>query len=131
MSQGSQSDRVIGRFEKFRRKQRLAVQRYISEWRAVTSDIPQGSVLGLLLFVKYINDLEENVTGLIGKFVDDTKVCGIADSDGDRQRIQQDIDQLETWAERWQMKFNPDKCEVMHFGRSNTDRKYTVNGRTL
>ena len=49
----------------------------------------------------------------------------------DHQRIQQDIDQLETWAERWQMEFNPDKCEVMHFGRSHTDRKYTVNGRTL
>ena len=53
------------------------------------------------------------------------------DNDEDRQRIQQDIDQLETWVERWQMEFNPDKCEVMHFGRSNKDRKYTVNGRTI
>ena len=77
------------------------------------------------------NDLEENVTGLIRNFVDDTKVGGFANSDEDHQRIEQDIDQLETWAERWQMEFNPDKYEVMHFGRSNTDRKYTVNGRTL
>ena len=68
---------------------------------------------------------------MISEFADNTKVGGFADSDEDHQRIQQDIDQLETWAERWQMEFNPDKCEVMHFGRSNTDGKYTVNGRTL
>ena len=81
-------------------------------------------MLGPLLFVIYINDLEENVTGLMSKFADGTKVGGFADSNEDYQRIQQDIDQLETWAKRWQMAFYPDKCEGMHFGRSNTDRKY-------
>ena len=50
-----------------------------------------------LLFVIYINDLEKNVTGLINKFADDTKVGGFADCDEDHQRVQQDIDQLETW----------------------------------
>jgi len=56
------------------RRQRVAVEGCISEWRAVTSGDPQGLVLGPLLFVTYINDLEENVTGLISKFADDTKV---------------------------------------------------------
>eukprot|EP00061_Rhincodon_typus_P015499 g43209.t1 len=71
-----------------------------------------GSVLGPLLLVIYRNDLEENVAGLVSKFVDDTKIGGVADSEEDSQRIQQDIYQLEAWAEKWQMEFNPDKCEV-------------------
>ena len=91
------------------RRQRVAVEGCVSEWRAVTSGVPQGSVLGPLLFAIYINDLEENIAGLMNQFADDTKIGGFADSDEDHQRIQQDIDQLETWAERWQMEFNPDK----------------------
>ena len=53
------------------------------------------------------------------------------DSEKDCQRIQKDIDRLETRAENWQMEFNPDKCEIMHFGSSNACRNETVNGRTL
>ena len=84
------------------RRQRVAVEG-VFEWWAVTSGVPQGSALGSLLFMIYINDLEENITGLNSKFADDTKVSGIADSNEDRQRIQKDIDRLGTWAERWQM----------------------------
>ena len=65
-----------------------------SEWRSATSSVLQESVLGPLLFVVYINDLEENVHGLISKFVDDTRIGGVADSSGDCQRIQQDIDRF-------------------------------------
>eukprot|EP00061_Rhincodon_typus_P005133 g24278.t1 len=90
-----------------------------------------GSVLGPLLFMTYRNDLEENVAGLIRKFADVTKIGGVADSEEDCHKIQQDIDQLEAWAEKWQMEFNRDKCEVMHFGKSSTGGNYTVNGRTL
>ena len=74
---------------------------YFSNWRSVTSDVPQGSVLGPLIVI-YINDLEETVGGLISKFADDTKIGGVADSEEDCQRMQQDINQLETWAKRWQ-----------------------------
>ncbi|XP_072349493.1 histidine N-acetyltransferase-like [Scyliorhinus torazame] len=93
------------------RRQRVAMEGCFSDWRAVTSGVPQGSVLGPLLSVVYINNLEENVTCLISKFADDTKAGGIADSDEDCQRIQLHLDRLETWAERWQMEFNPEKCE--------------------
>eukprot|EP00061_Rhincodon_typus_P007471 g29200.t1 len=68
----------------------------------------RGSELGPLLFVVCINDLEENVAGLISKFADDTKIGGVAESE-DCQRLQQDTDQLETWAEKWRMELNLDK----------------------
>ena len=78
--------------------------RCFSEWRSVTSDVLQGSVLGHLLFVIYINDLEENIAGLISKFVDDTKIGGVVDSDEDCQRIQQDIDWRIGWRNgRWNL----------------------------
>ena len=80
-----------------------------SEWRSVTSGVAQGSVLGPLLFVIYMNDLGGNVAGLISKFADDTKIGRVADSDEDCQRIQQDIDRLENWVEKWQMELNPDR----------------------
>ena len=92
---------------------------------------PTGIVLGPLLFVIYINDLEENVAGLISKFEDDTKIGRVADNDEDCRRIQQDIDRPENWVEKWQMEFNPDKCKMMHFGVSNSAGSYKINGRTI
>eukprot|EP00061_Rhincodon_typus_P016263 g44383.t1 len=79
------------------------------EWRIVTNGVPQGLVLGPLLFVICINDLEENIADLISEFADDTKIGEVVDSEEDFQRIQQDRDQLEAWAEKWRMEFNPDK----------------------
>jgi len=107
------------------------VEGCFSEWRSVASGVPHGSVLGPLLFVVYINDLEENVGDLISTFADDTEIGGVADSAEDCQRIQQHIDTLHTWEQKWQVELNPDKCEVMHFGGSNLGMNDTVSGRTL
>ena len=65
-----------------------------SDWKPVISSVPPGSVLGPLLFEIYINDLDENVQGMISKFVDDTKIGGIVDSEEGYQKLQQDLDQL-------------------------------------
>ena len=92
----------------------------------MTSSVPQGSVLGPLLFVIYINDLDENIGGMVSKFADDTKICGIVDSEESYLRLQRDLDQLGQWADEWQMEFNLNKCEVMHFGRLNQGRTYSV-----
>eukprot|EP00061_Rhincodon_typus_P002278 g17064.t1 len=89
--------------------------------------MPQESVLGPLLFVIYINDLDENVQSMISKFADDTKIVRIMDSEEGYQKLQQDLDQLGKWAEKVQMEFKIDKCELLHFGKSNQDRSFMVN----
>ena len=67
----------------------------------------------------------------ISRYADDTKVGGIVDNEVGFQSLQRDLGQLEEWAERWQMEFNADKCDVLHFGRNNLNRTYILNGRAL
>ena len=113
------------------RRQRVVIDGSFSKWRSVTSGVPQGSVLGPLLFVIFINDLDEEVEGWVGKFADDTKVGGVVDSLEGCQKLQRDIDRMQDWAEKWQMDFNADKCVVVHFGRSNGMKEYNIKGKTL
>ena len=71
------------------RKQRVVVDGGVSSWKSVLSGVPQGSVLGPILFLVYINDLEEGVTGSILKFVDDSKLFRKTKEIGDKQNLQQ------------------------------------------
>ena len=66
----------------------------VSNWKSVLSGIPQGSVLGPLLFLIYINDLDDNITVNVLKFADDTKVFRKVNTDGDKQHLQNDRDKL-------------------------------------
>ena len=78
----------------------------------------------------YINDLEEGVTGKILKFVDDTKLFRKTKDIGDKQKLQDDIDKLVRWSEKWQMLFNFGKCKCLHTGPGNTGMNYEM-GRTI
>ena len=88
------------------RRQRVVVDGEVSSWKSVLSGVPQGSVLGPILFLVYIDDLEEGVTGNILKFADDTKLFRKTKEIGDKQKLQDDIDKLVRWSEKWQMLFN-------------------------
>ena len=78
----------------------------VSNWKPVLNGVPQGSVLGTILFLLYINDLEEGVTSKILKFADDNKLFRKIKGNGDKQQLQDDIGKLIKWSEKWQMLFN-------------------------
>ena len=113
------------------REQRVCVGHGRSQWATVTSGVPQGSVLGPLLFIIYINDLDDDITSKITKFADDTKLCHKANCEQDRLTIQSDLDKLVEWAEKWQMNFNVDKCTVMHVGTNNQNYNYAMGNQNL
>ena len=96
------------------RRQRVVVEGEVSSWKSVLSGVPQGSVLGPILFLVYINDLEEGVTCKILKFADDTKLFRKVKEIGDKQNLQYDIDKLVKWSEKWQMLFNliSEQCRI-------------------
>ena len=114
------------------RQQRVKIKGNYSNWKNVLSGVPQGSVLGPILFIIYINDLPETLKSSLCKvFADDTKITGKANSIEDAQLIQDDLDALLQWCSEWKMKFNSSKCHVVHFGKKNHAHYYHLNGRLL
>ena len=104
-----------------------------SSWEDVLSGVPQGSVLGPLLFLIFINDLDTAATqaDLIKKFADDTKLGKRVEDEQDRKKLQEALDSVMEWANIWGMAFNVEKCKVMHMGRTNKRFEYTMGGRPL
>ena len=113
------------------RKQRVVINGKASKWINVTSGVPQGSVLGPVLFLIYINDIDEGVTGIISKFADDTKIANTVASNSQIKELQNNLDRLSEWGQTWQMSFNVDKCKVLHIGYRNEKANYTLNGTQL
>ena len=104
-----------------------------SNWINVLSGVPQGSVLGLLLFIVFIDDIDScaNFISIIRKFADDTKVGNCIQSDSDIESLQQCINDMFNWSDIWDMQFNIQKCKVMHLGQHNPCNAYTMNSTPL
>jgi hypothetical protein len=115
------------------RKQKVVINGKASTWKEVLSGVPQGSVLGPILFLIYINDLDGAVQNgcVLKKFADDTKLGKRVTSVHDRDELQRALDALCAWAEEWGMKFNIAKCKVMHVGKNNPRYQYMMQGETL
>lgn len=99
----------------------------------VTSGVPQGTVLGPLLFLLYINDLPDNLQSPVKLFADDALLYGVIANDTDCDHLQDDLQKLEQWQNQWQMKFNPSKCKILCISnkRSPPVKKYTFCGVEL
>ena len=116
------------------RSQRVVINGKLSDWIAVTSGVPQGSILGPILFAIFINDIDDgiaNIVDILLKFADDTKVGKVIRGEADRIRLQEALNKLCSWADKWEMRFNVNKCHVMHLGRNNERHNYTMYGNIL
>ena len=115
------------------RSQRVVLNGEASELAAVEPGVPQGSVLGPILFDIFINDIDLLVAmiDILRKFADDTKLGKIILTVEDGKVLQDCLDKLVEWADKWGMKFNTGKCKVMHIGTSNQEIQYTMGGTVL
>ena len=91
------------------RKQRVILNGSFSEYSPIGSGVPQGSVLGPLLFLVYINDLEKNIKSNVKLFADDTMLYSVVkDPVQAADNLNHDLDIIHQWAHQWKMEFNPD-----------------------
>ena len=105
---------------------------YTSDPANVISGVPQGTVLGPLLFLIYINDLPECVSSMCSLFADNCLVYRKIESERDIEVLQNDLTNLELWARKWLMTFNTDKCKVIQISlKPLTLNSYTLYGRHL
>ena len=116
------------------RTQIVRVNGESSRTGVVISGIPQGTVLGPLLFVIYINDILDNVNsdGLL--FADDAKIFRAISCKEDSLRLQDDIIKLEEWSDLWLLKFHPDKCHLLTLGKLENImhcHRYKVGGEEI
>ena len=99
----------------------------------VTSGVPQGTVLGPLLFLLYINDLPDQVTSSTRLFADDSLVYRVIRKPQDAEILQSDLDALQRWEKQWSMEFNATKCHTLRFSRKTKPLTptYDIHRHTL
>ncbi len=112
------------------RKQRRVINGVSSAWRGVKSGVPQGSVFGPVFFLN-VNNLDDGLTCKVFKLADDTKIVSKVIPTIDKDFLQRDLDKLSNWARDWQMKFNAEKCRVMHIGINNDNVMCFMSGVEL
>ena len=100
------------------REMRTVIRNKNSLWLKVTSGVPQGSVLGPVMFGVYVNDMVEGIDSHVNLFADDGKLMRRVKDMNDCRKLQEDLDKVGEWSKNWKMEFNSKKCKVMEFGRS-------------
>ena len=98
------------------RKQRVVIEGQCSDWRSINSGVPQGSVLGPLLFLIYINDITDDLASLPLIYADDTTLLEIVDDPAvSAGRLNSDLNKIAVWADKWSVTMNPVKTRNVVF----------------
>ncbi|KAK4826970.1 hypothetical protein QYF61_012911 [Mycteria americana] len=113
------------------RAQKVTVNGVTSGWWLVTGGVPQGSILGPVLFNVFIIDLDAGIECTLSKFASDTKLGAAMDSLEGREVLQRDLDKLESWAIINHMKFKKSKRWILHLGQGNPGYMYKVGDERL
>ena len=105
----------------------------VSDWSPVISGVPQGAILGPVMFLIYVNNIPDIITSTAKLFADDTKIYRQINNVEDSIALQIDLTTLDLWADRWQTKFNPTKCEVLRISHNKDKRstRYNISGTAL
>ena len=117
------SDSLLRLFNSFlsERFQRVVLNGQASEWRKVLAGVPQGSILGPLLFLIFINDISANLECNVKIFADDTSLfSSVTDPNESSAKFGRDLERVAWWAHQWKMSFNPDlskQAVEAHFSR--------------
>ena len=77
-----------------------------------------------------MNNLDTDIVAKLNKFADDTKVAGVVNNQDNANEMKSQLSILERWSDKWLMKFNEDKCHVLHLGNKNKNYNYSLNGKT-
>lgn len=105
--------------------QKVVVNGSQSNPKSVTGGVPQGSVLGSILFLIYINDLPEGVDCTMKLFADDSKLYANNSKIEDHPQLQNNMDAVCKWTDIWPMKLNGKKCKFMQIGKENNQGEYS------
>jgi hypothetical protein len=108
------------------RRQAVRVNGTMSQWRPVLSGIPQGTVLGPILFSLFVSDIPSMVNNIISLFADDTKIYTTICNEDSHINLAEDLQKLQEWTQKMHMKFNITKCKVLHLGKNNPRRTYRM-----
>nr|VZI09106.1 unnamed protein product [Spirometra erinaceieuropaei] len=100
----------------------------------VDSGVPQGSVLGPILFLVYVDDAARDLDCEVAMFADDMKIWSVLRGPADKDRLEMNLNRLEEWSNRWLLRFNVAKCSILRLGntaRSASTRGYFLGGAAL
>lgn len=108
------------------RRQRVVINGKYSEWKDVTSGIPQGSVLGPVLFIIYMNDMPDALLSFCKIFADDSKIYVPVNSRADQEKLQNDLFKLSRWSRLWLLEFSVQKCKTVQYGNVKLHFEYQM-----